>query len=386
MALQEVEIVSMAHGGRGVGRIDGQVCFVDGGLPGERLSVRIDRKSKGVLWASIASILEPSPHRISPTCSAFGACGGCSWLHFAYPAQEEWKRRIVSDVFARIGGLAVEPGWAEEPDLRLGYRTRAEFHGDGVNWGFYASGSHTVAPMDSCALCHPKLNAAFTRLREKKLRDAVEITVNPDGEEVMAWTRLAPRLLRGFFQQVDGPGRAPEARARFMFDGAPIVNGAFAQSSLLLNRMLVRIAHEAVGGASSVLDLYCGNGNLSLGLVEKSRVLGIDHNHAAVGAAAAVGAGEYVQGGEDMFLQALARESWDAVLLDPPRTGAKEIIEALCARHSGVIVYVSCDPATQARDARALCASGWRIDTLTAVDMFPNTPHVETVCRFVRAE
>ncbi|MBN2308043.1 MAG: methyltransferase, partial [Candidatus Hydrogenedentes bacterium] len=173
-------------------------------------------------------------------------------------------------------------------------------------------------------------------------------------------------------------------RASFTFDGIPIVNGTFSQSSLLLNRLLVRTVHAMTAGADAVLDLYCGNGNLSLGLASAKEVLGLDHNRAAVHRAAAVGRGVYRAGKERAFCEALASRRWDAVILDPPRTGAKPIAPALAKADAAAIVYVSCDPATLARDVKTLAASGWRIDKATALDLFPHTPHVETVCRLVR--
>jgi 23S rRNA (uracil1939-C5)-methyltransferase len=147
----------------------------------------------------------------------------------------------------------------------------------------------------------------------------------------------------------------------------------------------VKAAHDAVGEGATLLDLYCGSGNFSLPLAHGRTVKGIDHNRAAISAAQATGRGAYEAGDEGVFLRAIGSAAWDAILLDPPREGAKAIMPALAGSRAGRIVYVSCDPATLARDARVLVDAGWAVASLDAVDMFPQTAHVEAVAAFVRA-
>lgn len=381
--IHDLTITAVAHGGHGVARVDGQVCFVAYGLPGDTVRARIVKRSKGVLWAVIDELLEPSPDRIPAHCPVYGVCGACTWLHFAYPAQGEWKRRIVRESLARLARIEIDVAWAEDPNHRLRYRTRAEFHGDGERLGFYAAASHDVVDVMACPLCHPRLNTALATLRALKPDASVEVVVNPEGDDVLVWTRSRIRGLESAFAQAQHPG-SEEARASFLFDGVPVVNGAFSQSSLLLNRVLVRTVYEAVGNAATVLDLYCGTGNLSLGLARQCVVTGIDHNRAAVEAARSIGAGDYRAGNERAFHEAIRERAWDTIILDPPRTGAREMAPALarCEAHS--LVYVSCDPATLARDTKVLIEGGWCMERATAVDLFPNTPHIETVCTFAR--
>jgi 23S rRNA (uracil1939-C5)-methyltransferase len=162
----------------------------------------------------------------------------------------------------------------------------------------------------------------------------------------------------------------------------PIVCGGFSQASLLLNRVLRDCVRPAIGNPESVLDLYCGNGNFSLDLAGRARVLGLDHHAPSIAAAQATGAGEYAVGDEFAFVRAAARESWDVIVLDPPREGAKAIVSALAQSRTRRIVYVSCDPATLARDAKSLFSAGWALASLTAVDMFPHTAHIECVAAF----
>lgn len=362
-------------------RIAGQVCFVAHGLPGDVVRVRVIKETKGVLWGAIEEIVEASPDRTTACCEKFGACGGCSWLHFAYPAQAQWKRRIVRDSLERIAKIECDVAFEENPGLRLGYRTRAEFHADQGLLGFYAPASHTVVDIKSCPLCHEHLNQALERLRATPTKDAIEVNVNPEGPEVLIAAKRPHRSLRETFKLVNALDDAQPHR--FEFDGIPVVNGAFSQSSLLLNRLLVTVVSRMAAGASSVLDLYCGNGNLSLRLPGAPRTLGLDQNRPAVAAAQAVGRGEYREGNEADFCRAL-KDKWDVVLLDPPRTGAKNVADAVAGSACNRIIYVSCDPATLARDLKTITASGWGLRETVAVDLFPNTAHVETVCRLER--
>lgn len=382
--ITEVEITAVGHGGAGIGRVDGQVCFVPYGLPGDRLEVKITRANKKMLWGEVASVLSASPDRTSPEYPGWQPSGVSTWLHFRYPAQAEWKQRIVRDCLARIAGISdVALEWDEDPALRTGYRTRAEFHGDGKRFGFYALGSHEIVDTAQCPLCHPAMNRALGKLRELEVKGSVTVTVNPEGEDVLVWTSFLNRKLRDRFAQSNTP-RDERPPAMFLFDGVPVVNGAFSQSSLLLNRRLVSAAHEFAGDRGAVLDLYCGSGNLSLGLAERCDVLGLDHNKPAIRAARRTGRGRYENGNEARMNKELTEGAWKTVVLDPPRAGAKSLVPALASSRAESIVYVSCDPATLARDLKGLYEGGWRIDRIRAIDLFPNTPHVETVCLLAR--
>ncbi len=367
----EIAIDGLALGGHGVGRVDGQVCFVAYGVPGDLLRVRIVRRTKAVLWGAIEEIVSPSPDRVPPVCPYFGRCGGCCWQHIAYPVQEHWKQRIVAETLRRIGGVETTIDWISDPSKQFGYRTRARYHAAGGSLGFLAPGSHTVLGIEHCPLCHDRLNAAFALIRELPQKADVEVVANPDGGEVLVWTESS--AIRAAFPKT----------ASFMFDGVPIVNGCFSQASLHLNRLLTRVVDETIGEASSLLDLYCGNGNLSLQRANTTRVMGIDHDHRVIEAVGKLGMGMYMAGDEAAFCEAL-RQPWDVVLLDPPRTGAKAIMASLGEAATCAIVYVSCDPATLARDVKMLAVHGWKPVRVTALDLFPHTYHVETVCRLER--
>jgi 23S rRNA (uracil1939-C5)-methyltransferase len=251
--------------------------------------------------------------------------------------------------------------------------------------GFLEARSHSIADISACPLCHPRLNEALQTLRDARLEGEFEITVNPEGHETLVWVRDRVEETRAVFPLTNGPAdRGP--RHQFLFDGAPVVCGAFAQSSLLLNRLLVQTAREAIGDGGNLLDLYCGSGNFSLALAKARDVSGLDHNRAAIAAAQSLGRGRYEVGDEGAFVRAMGSAAWDAILLDPPREGAKALMAALAGCRAGRIVYVSCDPATLARDAKSLFEGGWELDSLKVVDMFPQTFHVECVAAFRRVD
>jgi len=381
---QTIEITAVGHGGAGLGRIDGQVCFVPYGIPGDTLAITITKSTKKVLWGELVEVIEPSPDRVEPNYPGWTRSGVSTWLHFKYPAQAQWKRQIVRGCLGHIAGIdELEIGWREDPELRTGYRTRAEFHGDGKRFGFYALGSHDIVDTTRCPLCHPKMNDALTQLRELGLKGSVTVTVNPEGDDVLVWTGFQSRKLKDRFP-LAGSSKDEGHPSRFFFDGIPIVNGTFSQSSLLLNRLLVDTVHQYLGKPTSVLDLYCGNGNLTLGLPERCEVIGIDHNKLAVKAADRVGRGTYYAGQESTMIKRIKEDQWDAILLDPPRAGAKVLVPALAQCHARTLVYVSCDPATLARDLKGLYDGGWRVVQMNALDLFPNTAHVETVCLLKR--
>ncbi len=377
--LNEIAIQSVAHGGDGVGRIGEVVCFVSGALPGDVVQARVYRCANNAVWARLTAIVEPSPDRVVPSpCSGRGCDSACRWHDFSYPAQGEWKRRIVEECLARIGGIVADVALLEAPEHRLGYRTRAAFHGDGSALGYYRQRTHDVIRLEACPLNHFHLNAALQRLQPLCIKGDVHVAVNPEGEDVLVWQNEPSQRLRAAFPLTNG--RLDRERFQFLFDGVPIVNGAFSQSSLLLNRLLRAHVDACLEGAESLLDLYCGNGNLSLHHARTRKVIGVDHAGAAVAAAAALVPGAYRQGGEDVMMEQLRACSWDAVLLDPPRTGAKAIVKDLAAARTDKIVYVSCNPATLARDLRELLPGGWRLMEAVAMDLFPHTPHVESVC------
>lgn len=374
----EVTITGVAHGGDGIGRIDNLVCFVAGALPGEVVQVHIYRKAKNALWGQLLKVIKPSESRISnPACSGHCCKAACLWHDFAYPDQGHWKQKIVTESIRRIGGIEIEVPFVENQSLRTGYRTRAVFHGDGKHMGYYAPRTHDVIPLSACPLNHERLNQAFVMLEPLGLRANIHVTVNPKGAETLVCMGDPTREVRELFPMTNSFN--DRKRHRFLFDGIPIINGAFSQASLLLNRMLRKETDTRIGNAEQLLDLYCGSGNLSLHHTKSCKVVGIDHAKTAIDAANAIAPGAYQQGDERAMATLIRKRQWDVILLDPPRTGAKALVESLAASTAQRIIYVSCNPATFARDAGGLVSGGWHLISAAALDMFPHTPHVETI-------
>ncbi len=377
----EVRIEKVTHGGHGLCRIDGAVVFVPGAYPGDMIRVRLTERGRGAVWGRIDELLEPSADRISDAgCIPDPAC---PWLDFAYPAQGEWKRQIVEETLARVGGIEADVAWQEEPSLRLEYRTRAQFQGDGEKVGFFEPGTHSVVSAEHSPALHPRLREAAALLQEAPSRDKTEIVINPEGEDVLVWRRSVDRKLRARFPQAQSP-LDKKPREHFFFDGVPIVNGTFSQSSLLLNRLLVSHVQGLLHRATRVLELYCGNGNLTLGLPDTVEVIGFDHNLAAVKAASKVGQKTYRRAREDTMREALLRDRADCIVLDPPREGAKNVVRNIPMSKAERVAYVSCDAATLARDLSQLLAGGFQLEQVTALDLYPQTPHIEAVALLTR--
>lgn len=381
---QTYTVLGAAHGGDGIVRAGGTVCFVQGALPGDTVRLTDITHRHGAWRARVAEVVAPSAERVAPGCPVFGRCGGCNWLNFAYPGQATAKQGIVKDCFRRIAGCDIDPGWIEEPALRTGYRTRATLHASDEGWGFYELESRRVVPITKCPLAHPVLNESIARLETVENDCDLTLTVDPDTGEALAWAHGDPGALSSAFPDIQS-GSTGGSRRRFEFDGVPIVNGTFSQSSLLLNRLLRARVRDSIGDASSILDLYCGSGNFSIEHCDGRHVIGMDGDGPAIMAALHASGGDY-RVGNDRDMAVLCQERvWDIVILDPPRAGAKRVVKALAQSRNDRAVYVSCDPATLARDAKTLLSSGWRIDAVDVVDMFPNTAHVECVALFVRA-
>ena len=385
----EVEIERILPGGLGLAHAEGKTVLVALAAPGDRLRVRIERTRGGVAFASVVEVVEPSPQRIEPPCAYFGRCGGCDFQQLSYAAQLEAKSEIIRDCLRRIA--RVEPP-AEIPvtpaPREWRYRSRAQWQHDPVrlHLGYFERGTHRVVDVAECPVVTPELQGRLEALRAQMR----------DGALPEAAQEFAAAAGDGGLVTLTPPVEASDEREsvravageRYRFDAA-----CFFQINHDLLEPLVRRATEGAGGALAV-DLYCGVGLFTLPLARRfGKVVGVEGHAAACGYARrnladanlANARVETAHVGE--WLNAHARElaPADFVLLDPPRAGADggalEGVIDLQARH---ISYVSCDPATLARDLRDLFAAGYRLDTIEAFDLFPQTHHVETLARLTR--
>ena len=420
---QPLVIDRLAAGGDGVGRIGAKVAFVAQTAPGDEVEVEVCEERRTWCRARVLRLVRPGPDRITPPCPSFGACGGCDWQHVSYPAQLAAKSSIVEDALRRIGRLdppAIAPTLPSP--LEFGYRHRARLHiarrEGGAVFGFFRPGSHDVVPLETCPVLHPALDGILGVLAETGRRRPPAFALCREARIDTGWDGAAVRLLfRGSQgERVGLPAEAaPAARAaaaergiKLLLDdtrGEPLALGpgpdalvttgeTFTQINLRQNQTLVglAIALAAPAAGEEVLDLCCGLGNLALPAAAKgARVTGVDLDEQAIrqareNARRLGSAATFVCDDAGAAVRALAG-SWrrfSLVLLNPPRTGAREAVAALPALSPSRVVVVSCDPATLARDAAALAASGYLLDTARPVDLFPQTAHVETVALFRR--
>jgi 23S rRNA (uracil1939-C5)-methyltransferase len=369
----DLELETMTPGGEALARHEGMVIFVPFGVPGERVRVRITQRKKRFAHAQIVDVLRAAPHRVEPGCRYFGICGGCEWQHISYAEQLLYKQAIVAEQFSRIGKFedaAVLP--CIPSPSPYGYRNHARLARSPRNRpGYRAAQSHAVVEVDDCPILEADLN--------RRLHEIAQIGLPPgDGDWEL---RPDASILRvGDFSYTVSP------------DSFFQVNTAIAAH--LVDEVLARLD---LRGQARVLDLYCGVGLFTLPLsLRVAHVTGVEFNPFATADAAGNLAAlrvDHPHMADTAILtasveEALARPEivdrrWDAVVLDPPRVGVDHAaLERIFALRPPQIVYVSCDPATLARDARILADGGYTLGPIQPLDMFPQTHHVESVARF----
>ncbi|MFZ5864042.1 MAG: 23S rRNA (uracil(1939)-C(5))-methyltransferase RlmD [Nitrospirota bacterium] len=422
--LVPLTIEKVVHGGRGMGRWDGLPVFVGGALPGERVDVRVTGRRKGYVEAAITRVVTPSPDRLTAPCPAYPACGGCQLQHATYSAQLELKRAIVRETLQRLGGMAIEvPPVVPSPEP-FGYRLRAQLKLDRTAappaLGFYEAGSHRVVDAPACLILHPRLQTLWTALRGLATRgdprlatareielqttataDAGLIVLHVDAIRPSALRTLARDLrnigsLRGLIayagarRQVDGDDWLEET-----IDGVAcrVSDRTFLQVNAGVNAALSAAVTAWAGltGGERVVDLYAGFGNFSLALARRARVTAVESSSHAVADARwnARASGRPVQVVDrrvDDWSPGPADRHPDLVVLDPPRTGLTPAASArVITLNAPRLLYVSCEPATLARDMKRFAQAGYVLRRAAVFDMFPQTAHVETLIELRRA-
>jgi 23S rRNA (uracil1939-C5)-methyltransferase len=419
-----VTIDKMVHGGRGMGRWNGLPVFIGGVIEGETVDAVVHTARKGYLEAVPVRIVTASGERVEPPCSLFPMCGGCQIQHLAYRAQLEAKRAIVAESFRRLGHLAVDvPPLTPSPDV-FGYRLRAGLKvgmvGGRRRLGFYASGSHAVVPVPACMVLHPRLQAAIGPLTDLLSRpdrwiagiEEIEVQTTSCSEEVLVIVRMqhldrralgavgrelqAVLPLRGLIAYDRGRhrwvGGSDALEERIEGIVCRVSDRTFLQINAGVNATLVAALGEwaDLSGRERVIDLYAGFGNFGLPLARRaSQVTLIESSRSAVDDARfnARACGISVR------VVASPVESWtpeerdrhpDVVIVDPPRAGLSPLaLDRVVALGPTRLLYVSCEPATLARDAERLARSGYRLTRIRGFDMFPHTAHVELLAEFV---
>jgi tRNA/tmRNA/rRNA uracil-C5-methylase (TrmA/RlmC/RlmD family) len=384
-------IDSVAFGGDGVGRSDGLVTFVPFTVDGDEVMAEVTERRGRYARAVLRQVLSPSDHRVEPECPYYGRCGGCSLQHVRYGHQLALKERHVADSFVRIGRFSNLPLRPVIPSPRaFSYRGRAEVHvqyggGSEAKAGFMERGSHVLLDVERCILMADSMNDALSQLR----RSLVKRKKGPvRREERLLWSVPDQGALSGDASPMPGLGRI----LRVIKETALYVpaRGFFQANESLVDTLVdvvLELASPSAGDA--ILDAYCGSGLFSRFMAPRAgSVFGIEQDRSAVSCArenllragfhdAQFHDGDVVEG----LLDAQSRRlRIDVAVLDPPRTGCgREVLDALVELAPRRIVYVSCDPATQARDARSLADRGYVLAVLQPLDMFPQTSHIEVV-------
>ena len=401
-----------AAGGPMIARHQGRVVLVSAAIPGEQVRARIVRVAKGVAYADAVAIDEPSPDR--RVASGDPLCGGCLYSHIAYPRQLEIKSQVIADAFKRIGRIELASPVAVAGSREDGYRMRARLHVRGSRAGFFREGTHDLCDARVTRQLLPetldtldRLIAAIRSVGASAVRE-IELSENVDASErVVQLETLAPldpRLVAKL-GSVDGLTPGPYVTDTLAIGDASLKLRrhvlAFFQGNRYLLRDLVTHVVERVPIGGSVADLYAGVGLFAVAaaVTRAASVMAVEGDPYAAddlhANGVAAGAKLYtVKGAVEGFTASAIRMLGrklngpivETVIVDPPRTGVSpDALVAILGTLAPRIVYVSCDVATLARDARKIVDAGYAIERADAFDMFPNTPHVETVVVFMKS-
>jgi 23S rRNA (uracil1939-C5)-methyltransferase len=411
-SLLSLAIEKPAAGGRMIARSNGQIVLVGGAIPGERVRARIDRIGKGVMYADVVGVESPSPDRREPFTDPL--CGGCLYAHIAYPRQLEIKSQVIADAFGRIARIPLPAPVPVTPSRDDGYRMRARLHVRGRAIGFFREGSHDLcdarATRQLPAATYDVLDAICAGLRslgDESVRE-LEVSENIDASERVVHLETAAPLASpaldalhttpGLTGLTISPSRViagdPHVHETLSIASHAIVLRRHVLAFFQGNRYLLSglVSHVAgfVASGDDVVDLYAGAGLFALAAEARgARVTAVEGDRTA---AADLHANASRAGGDlqpvHLSVEAFTaahRAVPSALIVDPPRTGmSKEALQGAISLRAARIVYVSCDVATLARDARRLVDADYELRRIDAFDLFPNTPHVECVVEFVK--
>jgi 23S rRNA (uracil1939-C5)-methyltransferase len=408
-----LQIERPAVGGRMIARHEGAIVFVAGAIPGETVEAEIEKVQKGVGWATTRSVTEPSGDRVAD--APDGACGGCVFNHIRYERQLTIKAAIIEDAFRRQGRMTLDAPINVIASPQDGYRMRARLHVRGGRIGFFREGTHTLCDVAPTRQLHQGARDAMHELEqalaplERETVTEIDLAETIDGSMRACHLELArdadPSRLAALTSVPGLTGvsyaHANQSRTRELW-GSPYVTDAVAGATLSRharaffqgNRFLVEPLVQHVLSqisAGPIVDLYAGVGLFSVAasLAHRGPVVAVEGDE--VSAADLRKNAEQCAG--DVEVRAESVEGYLArshagpatIVLDPPRTGlSKDALNGALALRAARLIYVSCDIATLARDARLLIDAGYRITSAQAFDLFPNTAHVETVISFSR--
>jgi 23S rRNA (uracil1939-C5)-methyltransferase len=390
-----VTVEKLVYGGDGLARLDGRVTLAPFALPGERIRAAAEREKPGLIRARTLEVMEAAAERVAPRCEYFGRCGGCHYQHAGYEFQLASKRAILAEELRRLGKIEPPEEIAVVAAEPWGYRNRAQLHIEDGRMGYREARSHKLCAIDGCPIASPKINetlgALAGMLRDSRWpRFVRSIEIFTDERQVQLNVLEAGRpVARRFFDWCAENIPGLVAGAVDYQDRFRVSRDAFFQVNRFLADRLAAIALEGAGAeGETALDLYAGVGLFSLELARRFRqVTAVEAGAAAAGdllfnaERAALTNLRVERGTTEAHLDGLERAP-DFVLLDPPRAGlGRAVVQRLIDLRPPGITIVACDPATLARDLAALVATGYRMEKMTLIDLFPQTYHLETVVR-----
>lgn len=402
---------ALASGGSCVGTItapeshSGKKAFIPYTVPGERVCAVISHTKKSYVNAALVSVQNPSPHRTTPECPAFGQCGGCDLQHIKLSKQRELKTSMVEDLLRIHGGITIDGGveilGSDLPGFH--YRRRMSFHlNKKGEFGLYRKHARSIVEITHCPISTPAINACLQDNLElfRGCTPEVEtVTIEDHDEGIFIALEIHPRNENGLstlmpkaaFQQLQEKGLKLQVHYRHKAvyrtpnlcgDSPPV--GHFSQNNKLANELMIDFICRHVT-STHVTDLYAGSGNISIPLAQAGHTVTaveLDPYLVTFGRsrAAALGLSDrltFFQNGCEKWLR--DADASPTVVLDPPRSGALEVCQLLTPRTSPNVIYVSCYPPTFARDVQALADRGYKLTTVKLLDMFPQTYHSELV-------
>ena len=378
----EIKIERIAFGGEGVGRIDNFVIFVPFAAPEDELEIEITHRKKNFARGKILKIIKASPSRVKPLCNYYESCGGCCYQHISYEQQLEIKKRQVEEAFVKIGRIHAPPvstAVASSPGYH--YRGKAQFHQrispTGPQLGFLDISGSKMADIKRCEIMEETINEKIGRLRENAF------SRNEKDTRLTIWSNLPdePTCKKGQIRRV-------VKGKEFLVSS----DGFFQNNLFLTEAMVDEVCLMALSGKlNTVLDVYCGCGLFSIFLAPFAKeVFGIELNPKAVKFAQINAEKEKIRnvkficgdaGDELLKMKYLTLSgALDVLIIDPPRIGcSKSVLEAIASLQPQRLIYVSCNPVTQARDVNLLKESGYKLLRLLPFDMFPQTQHIEVI-------
>ncbi|MDF2444902.1 MAG: rRNA ((1939)-C(5))-methyltransferase [Moraxellaceae bacterium] len=428
----ELQIERLSHEGRGIARLDGKLIFVEGALPGEAVRATYTATHKKFDEARALEVLSASPDRVEPPCAHFSICGGCSLQHLARPAQIVFKQGVLAEQFRHFGGIEPEEWLPPLVDEEAAYRRKARLgvkfviKKDALLVGFREKQSHFLADIQGCHVLDRRigeqlmdLRAVISGLAKRDIIPQIEVAAGDTGvalvfrhmeplppEDIAALVAFAAARDWQLYLQPGGLDsvhrvwpEAGEDRLTYTLPDFGLELAFhpmdFTQVNAGINRRMVKLALDLLDTqpGERVLDLFSGLGNFTLPLATRAgEVVGVEGSQAMADRgmenARRNGLGNVAFYAQDLTAdfsqQPWARQGFDRLLIDPPRSGAQEVVEYLPKFRARRVVYVSCNPATLARDAGLMKAHGYRLTKAGVMDMFPHTTHVESIAVFER--